>query len=86
MHLCRKKNVWTAEQNYPIFLVTVQRDFRPPVFFSLIEPTWATEQRVKIFSILVKNSSRYSNFKFENLTSRGSISSVSDTPESQSGE
>ena len=52
---------------------TVQRDFRPPVFFSLFEPACVTVQRVKIFSIFVKNSLIYSNFKSENLTPRGII-------------
>ena len=37
-------------------------------FFSSLEPVWATDQQVKIFSILVKNSPSYTNFKFENLT------------------
>ena len=40
---------------------TVQRDFLPP-FFSSFEPAWATEQWVKIFSILVKIWLSYSNF------------------------
>ena len=30
---------------------TVQRDFRPSVFFSSFEPDWPTDQWVKIFSI-----------------------------------
>ena len=49
---------------------TVPRDFRALVFLS-IEPTLALDQRVKKIQILVKNSSIYSNFKFENLTLRG---------------
>ena len=32
-------------------------------FFSKFEPACATDQRVKIFSILFKNSLSYSNFK-----------------------
>ena len=40
---------------------TVQRDFRPP-FFSSFEPAWATDQWVKILSILVKFSLSYLNF------------------------
>ena len=40
---------------------TVQRDFRPPVF-SLFKPAWATDQWVKIFSILISFSLSYSNF------------------------
>ena len=43
---------------------TVQRDFRPP-FFSSFEPVWATDQWVKIVSILVKFSLSYSNFSCE---------------------
>ena len=42
-------------------------------FFSSFEPALATDQWVKIFSILVKNSQSYSNFKSENLTPRGII-------------
>ena len=42
-------------------------------FFSLFEPACATDQRVKIFSILVKNSLSYSNFKSKNLTPWGMI-------------
>ena len=37
------------------FEETVQRDFRPPVFSSF-KSTWATDQMVKIFSILVNIS------------------------------
>ena len=51
---------------------TVQQDFRPPIFLSF-EPAMATDQRVKIFSILVKNLQSYSNFKSENLTPQGII-------------
>ena len=40
---------------------TVQRDFRPQVFSSL-DPAWAPDQRIKIFSILVKFSTSSSNF------------------------
>ena len=40
---------------------TVQRDFRLP-FFSSFKPAWATDQRVKIFSIFVKISLSYSNW------------------------
>ena len=43
---------------------TVQGDFRPPVFFSSLEPAWAPQQWVKIFSIFVKIS-RYSSFFIE---------------------
>ena len=43
---------------------TVQRDFRPPVFSSF-EPALASDQWVKIFSILVKNSQSYSKFKLQ---------------------
>ena len=42
-------------------------------FFSSFEPALASDQWVKIFSILVKNSQSYSNFKSENLTPRGII-------------
>ena len=38
-------------------------------FFSLFEPAWATDQLVKIFSILVKFSLRYSNFRSEKTDS-----------------
>ena len=51
---------------------TVQRDFRPLVFSSL-KPVWATDQQVKIFSILVKNSPSYTNFKFKNLAPQSMI-------------
>ena len=44
-----------------LFKGLVQRDFLPQVF-SFIEPTWATDQCVKIFSNLDKNSPSYSNF------------------------
>ena len=40
---------------------TVQRDFWPQ-FFSSFEPAWVTDQRVKIFSILVEISLGYLNF------------------------
>ena len=33
-------------------------------FFSLFEPVWVTDQWVKIFSVLVEISLRYSNLKF----------------------
>ena len=36
--------------------------FHPNFFFSSFEPAWATDQCVKIFSILVKFSLSYSNF------------------------
>ena len=52
-----------------------QPDFRTLVFFSYIDPTWATDRWVEIFFILVKNLPSYSNF---------SISPGYDTPESQS--
>ena len=42
-------------------------------FFSSFEPALATDQWVKIFSNLVKNSQSYSNFKPKNLTPRGII-------------
>ena len=42
-------------------------------FFSSFEPALATDQWVKIFSNLVKNSQSYSNFKPENLTPWGII-------------
>ena len=42
-------------------------------FFSSLKPVWATDQQVKIFSILVKNSPSYTNFKLENLTPWGMI-------------
>ena len=66
-----------AEINICIhFLIkgTFQRDFhfQPPVFSSF-EPAMATDQWVKIFSILVKNSQSYQNFQSENLTLRGVI-------------
>ena len=38
--------------------------------FSSFEPALATDQWVKIFSLFVKNSQSYSNFKSENLTPR----------------
>ena len=65
-------------------------------FFSSLEPVWATDQQVKIFLILVKNSLSYTTFKFKNLTPQGIIprgvnknppkhdSPVYDTPASQS--
>ena len=43
------------------------------LLFSSFEPALATDQWIKIFSILVKNSQSYSNFKSENLTPRGII-------------
>ena len=43
------------------------------LFFSSLEPALATDQWVKIFSILVKNLQSYSNFKSKNLTPRGII-------------
>ena len=42
-------------------------------FISSFEPALASNQWVKIFSILVKNSQIYSNFKSKNLTSWGII-------------
>ena len=42
-------------------------------FFSLFEPSWATDQWVKIFSILVKILLTYSNFSVEKLTPQGII-------------
>ena len=42
-------------------------------FFSSFEPVLATDQWGKIFSNLVKNLQRYSNFKPENLTPRSII-------------
>ena len=44
--------------------------YRPPVF-PQIEPIWFTDQRIKIFLIMIKNSRSYSNFQFENLTPQG---------------
>ena len=40
-------------------------------FFSSLEPVWATDQWVKIFSILVQILRSYSKFRFEKLTSPG---------------
>ena len=44
-------------------------------FFSSFEPVWATDQCVKIFSILVQISRSYSKFRFEKIDSppRGMI-------------
>ena len=42
-------------------------------FFSSIEPALATDQWVKIFLNLVKNSQSYSNFKSKKLTPRDII-------------
>ena len=39
--------------------------------FSQIEPIFPTDQRIKIFLIMIKNSRSYSNFQFENLTPKG---------------
>ena len=47
---------------------TFQRDFRPPVFF--IIRTWATDQWVKIVSILLKISQSYSNFSNDTALSQ----------------
>ena len=47
---------------------TVQRDFRP-LFFASFEPTWATDQWVKIFLNLVSLSPRYSKFSIKNTDS-----------------
>ena len=69
---------------------TVQRDFRPPVFFLLIWTyTCATDQwTVKLFSILVKNLPCYSIFRqvnFPGVSYPGeSISLGYHTPASQS--
>ena len=49
----------------PAFKGTILGDFRPLVFFSSFEPAWATDQWVKILSILVKFSLSYSNFCIE---------------------
>ena len=51
-------------------------------FFSSFEPALATDQWVKIFSNLVKNSQSYLNFKSENLTPGKSISPGYHTPAS----
>ena len=54
------------------FKGTVQRDFRPQIFFHNSNlPVPLTNGLVS--SILVKNSLSYSNFKSENLTPRGII-------------
>ena len=42
-------------------------------FFSSFEQSLATDQWVKIFSILIKNSQSYLNFKSENLNPQGII-------------
>ena len=42
-----------------------------PQFFSSFEPVWATDQWVKIFSILFQISLSYSKFKFEKTDSPG---------------
>ena len=41
-----------------------------PQFFSSFEPTWATDQWVKIVSFLVSFLPRYSNFSVKKLTPR----------------
>ena len=43
---------------------TVHWDFLPP-FLSLFKSVWATDQRVKIFLILVRISRSYSNFRLQ---------------------
>ena len=48
---------------------SVQWEFRPP-FFSLLDSAWATDQPVKIFSILVKILCSYSNFIINELCFR----------------
>ena len=42
-------------------------------FYSSLEPVLATDQQVEIFSILAKNLSSYTNFKFKNLAPLGMI-------------
>ena len=48
--------------------------------FSLFEPAWATDQWVKIFSILVKIAPSYSNFSY----CAESVSPEFDTAQSRS--
>ena len=49
---------------------TVQQGFQP-LFFSLFESARATDQWVKIFSILVKILRSSSNFRYKKTDSRG---------------
>ena len=53
--------IYEYPHNFKKIKGTVQRDFWLP-FFSSFRPAWATDQWVKIFSILVKFSLSYLNF------------------------
>jgi hypothetical protein len=48
---------------YYVIKGTLSQDFRPPVFFSSNNSTWATDPRVKAFLKMTSDSRRYSTMK-----------------------
>ena len=69
----KRKKMNKVEQGNQFVLKGQSNDIFDLQFFSSFKPALATDQWVKIFSNLVKNSQSYSNFKPKNRIPQGII-------------